>query len=275
MHRWAVPALLIVLTIGIDCSAQETAAPDLSLVSLKPIARDKLNVFFEYTVRNNTKKPVSPNLITIERYFTRTRRFDPEETTNEYGGKTGFGGVKPIPPGESLSGKTHARLVDRSGILRHNRYLQVRVIHTAPSSDTAEKPADVGVIDLENLPADLPPRPPHAPSGGDTGGHLPNWAWQLSGFAVLGGTVWLSKAIGMACWFWLPKRFRILTAVPLAGMLGAGVGFGAISLSPFSHNLSFFGPPFAAFFGLAAAIQAGMSASGSKKMLSVGSGDAD
>ena len=99
MHRCALAAFLIVLTIGRDCSAQQTAAPDLSLISLKPIAQDKLNVFFEYTVRNNTEKPVSPKQITIERFFTVTRQFDPEDAANEYGGKTAFGGAKPIPPG--------------------------------------------------------------------------------------------------------------------------------------------------------------------------------
>lgn len=269
--NWLLPGCCVTV-IPIVCLQQEPASVpvatdefDLSIVELQPVAQDTNNLFFEVTVRNHTDAAISPKEITIESMFSSDKDLDPPSPQLTKAGKSGLGGVGPIPTDGERSSRKHVRLVDRSGSSRpdaYHRFLHVRVLHQLPGNSTDGVVADVATIDLMNLPPDLPERPPH-PSRRQGSGHLIDWLWTLALPLFFGVGERLSKLGGQLCHQKLPGGWRVLVGASLGGALCFACAISGLWLSPFGgESFWFFARFVGAFWGFVGAVQGGSTAAG-------------
>jgi len=280
--NWLLPGCCVAL-LPVFCLQQEpdnvpvaTNEFDLIIVKLRPVAQDSSNLFFEFSVRNHTDSAISPGEITIESMFSPLENLDFVSPQLIKAGKSGLGGVDPVPPGGERSGRKHVRLVDRSGDSRldaDHRFLHVRVLHQPPWNSTDGVAADVATIDLMNLPPDLPERPPR-PLRKQSSHRLIDWLWTLALPLLFGIGERLSKLVGQLCHQKLPGGWRVLVGALLGGALSVACAIVGLWLSPFGGDSFWFFAPFVgAFGGSVGAVRGGSTAAGANSRWGIRSAD--
>ncbi|MCO6042895.1 hypothetical protein NG895_03145 [Aeoliella sp. ICT_H6.2] len=269
--NWLLLGCFLALTPVLCLQREPENAPmainefDLSIVGLRPVAQDASNLFFELTVRNHTDAVISPREITIESMFSPVEELDLASPELTQAGRSGLGGVGPVPAGGERSRRKHVRLVDRFGNSRLNadhRFLHVRVLHQPPGISTAGVVADVATIDLMNLPPNLPERPPPSPRRQGSG-RLIDWLWTLPLPLLFVVGERLSKLVGRLCHQKLPGGWRVLVGASLGGALCVACAISGLWLSPFGgDSFWFFARFIGTFWGFVGAVQGGSTAAG-------------